>query len=80
MRRVSLSLTAVLTCHFFLIVIVIAGSQQVSEDQGGDVHLLLFVLHYRDAFPVVPYGDGVGIPNREKSRTTDKKRDRQHFI
>lgn len=45
----------------------------MSEDQSGDVHLLLFVLHYRDSFPVVPYGDDVRLPNRPKSQTIDKK-------
>lgn len=66
------SLAAVVTCDFFLVVVVIAGGQQVSEDQSRDVHLLLFVLHYGDSFPVVPYGDGVRLPDGPQSHTTDK--------
>lgn len=62
------------TCDFFLLVVVIAGGQQVSEDQSRDVHLFIFVLHHGDSFPVVPYGDGVRLPNRPKSHAIDKNR------
>lgn len=62
----TLALALVVTCDFFLVIIVIAGGQKVSKDKSWDEHLLLFVLHHRDSFPVVPYGDGIRLPNRAK--------------
>ena len=50
-----------LTCDLLLIVVVVTGGEQLSEDERGDVHLLVFVLHHGDPFPVVPDGDGVGL-------------------
>lgn len=33
----------------------------MAEDESWDVHLLVFMLHHRDAFAVVPDGDGVRL-------------------
>lgn len=61
---------APLTCDLFLIVVVVAGSQQVTEDQSRDVHLLVLVLHHRYSFTVVPDRDGVGLADGDGIEAT----------
>lgn len=46
------------TCDLLLVVVVVAGSEQLAEDERWHVHLLHFVLHHRNALPVVPDADG----------------------
>lgn len=59
---------AALTCDFLLVVVVVAGGEQVAEDERWDVHLLVLVLHHRDSLAVVPHGDGVGLSDGEWGR------------
>lgn len=52
---------APLTCDLFLIIIVVAGREQVTENQSWDIHLLVLVLHHRYSFTIVPDRNGVGL-------------------
>lgn len=47
----------------------------MSEDESGNVHLLIFVFHHRDAFTIVPDGDGVGLT--EGREEEDELRNKQ---
>ena len=55
-----------LTCDLFLLVVVVTGGEEVSEDESGDVHLLVLVFHHGDSFSIVPDGDGVGLTEEDK--------------
>lgn len=50
----------------------------MSEDESGNVHLLIFVFHHRDAFTIVPDGDGVGLT--EGREEDDERRNKQGGI
>lgn len=52
---------APLTCDLFLIIIVVAGREQVTKNKSWDVHLLVLVLHHRYSFTIVPDRNGVGL-------------------
>lgn len=45
------------TCDLLLFIVIVAGSQEVAEDESRNIHLLLFMFHDRDPLPVVPYGN-----------------------
>ena len=45
--------------HLLLLVIEVGGGEQVSEDHGRHVHLLVLVRHHRDALAVVEDRDRV---------------------
>ena len=41
----------------------------MSEDESGDVHLLVLVFHHGESFPIVPDGDGVGLTAEDKGNS-----------
>lgn len=51
----------VLTCDLFFLIIVVAGGEQVTKNQSWDIHLLVFVLHHRYSFTIVPDRNGIGL-------------------
>lgn len=61
---------APLTCDLFLFIVVVAGSQQVTENQSWDVHLLVLVLHHRYSFTIVPDRNGVGLTDGGRIEAT----------
>lgn len=52
---------APLTCDLFLIIIIVAGREQVTENQSWDIHLLVLVLHHGYSFTIIPDRNGVGL-------------------
>lgn len=48
-----------LTCDFFLIIVIVTGGEQLSEDKSWHKNLLHLVLHHRNTLPVIPHTDGV---------------------
>lgn len=61
-----------LTCDLFLLIIVVAGGEQVAENESRDVHLLVLVLHHRNSFTVVPDRDGVGLTGGGRIKGRDE--------
>lgn len=59
---------APLTCDFFLIIIIVAGGEEVSENESWDIHLLVLVLHHRYSFTIVPDRNGVGLTDEMKGK------------
>ena len=51
------------TRHFLLLVIEVGGSEQVTKDHCGHIHLLILVLHHRDPRPIVPNRNLIVFPN-----------------
>ena len=55
------------TGYFLLIVIVVTGGEELSEDKGWNEDLLYLVLHHRDPLPVVPHADQVVLTEKPKN-------------
>lgn len=53
-----------LTSDFLLIIIVVAGREELSKDERRHVDLLHLVLHHRDSLPIIPHTDGVVLPKK----------------
>ena len=55
------------TGYFLLVVVVVTGGEELSEDKGWNKDLLYLVLHHRDPLPVVPHTDQVVLTGTPKN-------------
>lgn len=60
----------ILTSDFLLLVIIVAGGEELSEDESRHIDLLHLVLHHRNTLPIIPYTDGVVFTKRKKQTNT----------
>lgn len=60
------------TCHLFLIIIIVAGGEEVSENKSWDIHFLILMFHHRNSFTIVPDRDGVGFTVGGKAEAVDE--------
>lgn len=55
------------TCNFFLVVIIVTGSQQLSKDKSRDINFLHFVLNNGNTLPIIPHTHCVVLSVRGKN-------------
>jgi len=59
-----LSMYDLCTCDFLLVVVIVAGGEQMAEDHCGHEHIVLLVFHNWDTPPVVPHSNLIVLPGR----------------
>lgn len=60
------------TCDFLFVIVVVAGGEQVTENESRDVHLLVLVLHHRYSFTIVPDRNSVGLTGGGRTEGRDE--------
>ena len=54
-----------LTSDFLLVIIIVTGGEELSEDESRHKDLLYLVLHHRNTPPIIPNTDGVIFTERK---------------
>lgn len=57
-----------LTGDLLLVVVIVTGGEELSEDESWHIDLLHLVLHHRDALPIVPHTDGVVLTEKHQAQ------------
>lgn len=58
-----------LTGDFLLVIIIVTGGEELSEDESRHKDLLHLVLHHRNTLPIIPHTDGVVFTKRKNIHT-----------
>lgn len=57
--------TVNLTGDFLLIIIIVTGGEELSEDESRHIDFLHLVLHHGNTLPIIPHTDGVVFAKRK---------------